>query len=190
MNYCYFFFKNLLLYTTRINMQTQYRQIYVQMQADSVVQIRRHLLTSVLRHEERDTSLKSLSLSYYVNNTPNVRHISWCFRFQFIFAGWDQKNVTAAATAKNSTVCFHGPMSTFNSMVGLLNTMVGPQLLNTMVGPQLTWFFKSLNLSPSLLDKTSSTLQLHFLSWVYYDNGDCHILCARKLHQLTTHLNS
>ena len=27
-------------------------------------------------HEKRDTILKSLSLSYYANNTPNVRHIS------------------------------------------------------------------------------------------------------------------
>ena len=35
--------------------------------------------------------------------TPqNVRHISWCFRSQFIFAGRDLQNLTAAATVENS----------------------------------------------------------------------------------------
>ena len=44
---------------------------------------------------------------------------------------------------------------------------------------QLT-LFKILRFSgPSLPGMTSSTLQSHFLSGVYYDNGDCHILCAR-----------
>ena len=34
-------------------------------------------------------------------------------------------------------------------------------------------------LSLSLLGMMSSTLQPHFLSGVYYDNGDCHILCMQ-----------
>ena len=60
----------------------------------------------------RETILKCLSLLYYANNTHNVRHISWCFRSQFIFASRDPKNLTAAVTAENSTVCLHRPMST------------------------------------------------------------------------------
>ena len=67
----------------------------------------------------------------YANNTPNVRHISWCFRSQFVFAGWDPKNLTA--TTENSNICLHGPVSTFNSMVGI-------QILHTMVGTQLHLF--------------------------------------------------
>ena len=50
-----------------------------------------------------------------------------------------------------STVCLHGPKSTFNFKFS----------------------------GPSLLDMTSFTLQPHFLSEVYYDNGNCHTLCAR-----------
>ena len=68
-----------------------------------------------------------------------------------------------------------------NIIVGLqlLHTMVGTQLLHTMVGTQLL-FSKILQiLSPSLPGMTSSTLQSRFLSGAYYDNGDCHILCAR-----------
>ena len=48
--------------------------------------------------------------------------------------------------------------------------------------PQLsTWlFFKILKFSgPSLPSMTSSTLQPISCLEVYYDNGDCHILCAR-----------
>ena len=84
----------------------------------------------------------------------------------------------------------------------LLTIMVGPQLLTIMVGPQLqlsasmsdnptvglhglmstfNWlFFKIFKFSgTSLPGMTSFTLQPHFLSGVYYDNCDCHILCVR-----------
>ena len=40
-------------------------------------------------------------------------------------------------------------------------------------------FSKSSNSGPSLPGMTSSTLQLISCLGVYYDNGDCHILCAR-----------
>ena len=63
------------------------------------------LLSSVLWHEERDTILKSLSWSYYANPTPNFWHITWCFRSQFIFTGWEPKNFTTATTIENSTLC-------------------------------------------------------------------------------------
>ena len=72
--------------------------------------------------------------------------------------------------------------------IQLLNTMIGTQHLNTMVGPNFStpWpelnciFFKIFQIFiPSLLGITSSTLKPHFLSGVYYDNGNCHILCAR-----------
>ena len=59
--------------------------------------------------------------------------------------------------AESPSSRLHGPMSTFN------------------------WtFIKILKFSgPSPPGMTSSTHQPHFLSWVYYDNGDCHILCER-----------
>ena len=85
-----------------------------------------------------------------------------------------------------------------------LNTMVGTQLdptmvLNIIVGPQLqltasmadnptvflhgsksnpNWlFFKSFKFSEPSLPGIHTPA--HFLSRVYYDNCDCHILCAR-----------
>ena len=97
----------------------------------------------------RETILKSLSWSYYTNNTPNVWNISWCFRSQFIFAGWDPKNLTATATAENSTVCLHDSMPIFNSMVGL-------QLLNTMVRPSFSTSWSDPNFSTPWSDPTCS----------------------------------
>ena len=92
----------------------------------------------------------------------------------------------------------------FNAMVGpqLLHIIVGPQLLTIMVGTQLllsaieadnptlslhrpkstpNWhFFKIFKFwGPSLPGMTSFTFQHHFPSGVYYDNCDCHIICAR-----------
>ena len=90
-----------------------------------------------------------------------------------------------------------------NTMVGprLLNIIVGPnfspswsdpnfnclpqwqttQLSVYIVQTQLpTDSFKILKFSgPSLPGMTSFTVQPHFLSGVYYDNFDCHIVCVR-----------
>ena len=72
----------------------------------------------------------------------------------FNFRLYDRNSILSATEAENSTACFHGPMSTPNWL-----------------------FFKILKFSwPSLLGMTSSTLQPHILSGVYYDNSDCHIL--------------
>ena len=109
--------------------------------------------------------------NYTMLTTPsNVRHISWCFRSQFIFAGRNLKKLTAAATAENLTVCLIGLMSTFN---GRTSTSQHHGRNSTDV------IFKIFQiLSPSLLGMMSSTLQPHFLFGVYYENSDCHILCA------------
>ena len=50
---------------------------------------------------------------YYADPT-NAWRILWCIRSQFISAGQDPKNLTAAATVENSTVCLYGPISTPN----------------------------------------------------------------------------
>ena len=65
-----------------------------------------------------------------------------------------------------------------NSIVGpqLLNTMVGRHLLHTMVGTILNLFQYLPNYQP--VSSGHDVIQPHFLSGVYYDNGDCHILCA------------
>ena len=163
----------------------------MQIQADSILQVWTHSLTSDFSSSirgERHNSLKSF-VSYYSNNTLNIRHISWCFRSQFIFAGRDPKNLTVAAMVENSMLWQRTPFSAPMAEVQLsacmvrsqiLNCIVRPQLLNTMVVPQLNLFFKFFQiLSPSLPSMISSTLQPNFLSGVYYDNGDCHILCVR-----------
>ena len=147
--------------------------------------------TSVLPHEERDTILIMLTI-------PNARHISWCFRSQFIFSGRNPQNLTAAATVENSNLWQRSPSSAPMAATQLSGCMVQSQ-------PSTAWsdfnfstpwsdpnfstpwselscrdFFKIFqNLIPSPLGMTSSTLQPHFLSGVYYDNSDGHILCAR-----------
>ena len=76
------------------------------------------------------------------------------------------------------------------------NCLVRPQLLTIMVGPQLQLFAsmadnptvcqlptdpfsKSSNSQDHRFRAWRNSLQPHFLSGVYYDNCDCHILCAR-----------
>ena len=67
-----------------------------------------------------------------------------------------QLHLSASVTDKPS-VCLHDPKSTTNWL-----------------------FFKIFKFSrPSLPSMTSFTLQSHFLSGIYYDNCDCHIICAR-----------
>ena len=144
-----------------------------------------NFLTSVIRHEERDTILKGLSQSYYANNTANVRHITLCFWSRFIFIVWDLQNLTAAATvenltlwqrtpfsapmAENSTICLLGPMSTFNWLI-----------------------FKILKFSAHLFwawrhPHSSLIFCLRFIMTMVIVTSFVH---KRKLHQLTTHLNS
>ena len=133
---------DVLLYTIRIHIQKQ-----ANTNAGGLCCFRFerfiNFLTSVLWHKARDT--------IFIMLTPSQR-AAHLVVFK-IFVGRDPKILTAAAAAtvekstlchngRNSIVCLHGPMSTFN------------------------WrFFKILNVSgPSLSDMTSSILQPHFLS--------------------------
>ena len=118
-----------------------------------------NFLTSVLQHEERDTILTILTI---LSDPTNTLCILWCLRSLLVEIWKTQLHL------QNPTLNFqlNGSNSTFACMVQCqLSTDVFFQ------NPQI--------LSPSLLGMTSSTLQPHFLSGVYYDNGDCHILCAR-----------
>ena len=99
---------------------------------------------------------------FYADLTPNVRHISWCLRSLSVDI---RKNPTTSSTAQ-SQLQLNG--RELNSLPTWFN-----------VNPQLPLFQNPQILSPSLLSMTSSTLQSQLLSGVYYDNGDCHILCAR-----------
>ena len=114
------------------------------------------------------------------------------------------RNPTLYPNGRNSTIVFPGltskyqlhgrtPTSKHYCRTQLLTIMVGTQLQLSAIdadnptvylhGPMSTpnWlFFKIFKFSgPSLPGMTSSTLQHHFLSGVYYDNCDCRILCAR-----------
>ena len=82
---------------------------------------------------------------------------SWCFRSQFIFAGRDLQNLTAAARVKNSTLWqrtpFSAPMAEAQLSICMvqsqfLNSMVRLQLLNTMVETQLNLFQNLPNSQP------------------------------------------
>ena len=107
----------------------------------------------------KETILTMLTI---LSDPTNTRHIPWCLRSLSVETCKTQLHLQRPRTqlcpnGRNSTVCLHGLISTSNWL-----------------------FFKILKfLGPSLLGMTSSTLQPHFLSGVYYDNGDCHILCVR-----------
>ena len=79
---------------------------------------------------------------------------------------------------RNPNSQHHGRTQLLNTMVGtqILNTRVRTQLLKIIVGPQLNLFKKSSKFSAHLFQAWR-----HPHSGVYYDNGECHILCARVL---------
>ena len=156
----------------------------MQKQADSVVSGTNAFINFWLRlfntRRERHNS-------YYANHPQRSAHL---VEFK-ISVGRDPKILIAAATEENSTTRLHGR----NSSLDLHSQMSTPQLYASMAknsllclhGP-ISTLFKILKFSgPSLLGMTSSTLQPYFLSGVYYDNGDRHILC--KLYPMTVHLN-
>ena len=58
------------------------------------------LLSSVLRHEERDTQFLKVFHIILCKQNSNARHISWSFR-SFIFAGQDPKNLTICLNDRN-----------------------------------------------------------------------------------------
>ena len=86
---------------------------------------------------------------------PKVRCILSCLRYQFISAGRDPKNLTAAATVENSTLCFNGRNP----------TDVFPKSLNSQ--DHLFWVWRH-----------SHSSLISCLGFII-TNGDCHILCAR-----------
>ena len=124
------------------------------------IQINRQLRcsgTNVLLTSDFSSSTRGVRHnSYYANNTPKIRHISWS-NLNFSTPQVGPQLQLSASVADNPTVCLYGPKSTPNRP-----------------------FFKIIRFSrPSLPGMTSFTLQPYFLSGVYYDNCDCHILCAR-----------
>ena len=121
-------------------------------------QVRTVLLTSNFG----SSTLGERHNSYHANHSKRAAHLV-LFK---ISVGKDSKNPTTSSTAQ----------------IQLYASTAGTQLSVSMVQSQhLNWlFFKILKFSgPSLPGMTSSIFQPHFLSGVYYDNGDCHILIAR-----------
>ena len=165
--------------------------------------LRTFLLTSDFSSSTRGERqfLKKSFVSYNANNTPNVRHISWCFRSQFIFAGRDPKKLNRRRNGRKLNLMAETQLSAcmvqsqiLNSMVGpqLLNTNVQPQLLNTMVGLQLNLFSKSSTFFAHLFwgwrhPHSSSISSLGFIIKMVIVISFAH---ERKLYQWTTHLNS
>ena len=147
-------------------------------------------------------------MSYYANNTPNVRHISWCFRSQFILSGPEKlnrnrnvrklnsvaKNSILCPNVRNSVVYQHGPISN-PQLHGRIPTSQHYDRTSTSQHPgrnSTESFFKIFQiLSPSLLGMTSSPLQPHFcLGFIMTMVIVISFVHERKLHQLTIHLNS
>ena len=82
-----------------------------------------------------------------------------------------------------STACLHGPSRQptrpvlIRQPTGLVSSKLPTRLVHSRDPGRV--FQSTQILSPSLPVMTSFTLQPHFLSGVYYDNCDCHILCTR-----------
>ena len=125
------------------------------------------------------------------------------------------ENSILCPSGRNSIVCLYGSISisqltwflkssTTRSGFNLSTPWLDPNFSTPWSDPNLStpwsdpnfstpwsdlnWiFFKIFQiLRPSILGMTSSTLKPHFLSGVYYDNGDCHILCVNCTNWLHT----
>ena len=140
------------------NSNTMHKFIYSQIQmhntgenkytGDSVVQVRTvyKLLTSVLRHVERERILTMLTI---LSDSTNAWRILRCLRS------------LSVEICKTPTTCFNG--RELNSLCPNrreLNCLPTWSIVNR----KLSLFKNPQILSPSFLGTTSSTLQLHFLS--------------------------
>ena len=81
------------------------------------------LLSLVFRHEERHVIHNHTMLT----PIPNVRHISWCFRSQFISTGRDPKNSTLRLNGRIPN--YSTPWSNLNFQLALFQN---PQILRTI----------------------------------------------------------
>ena len=143
--------------------------------ADSVVQVRMVSLTS----DFSSSTWGERHNSYYADLTMLIP-LTTFMEFKISF-GRDPKNPTTSSTAQSQLqlngreLNFLPIWSDFNFLIPCSDPNFSTQRSD------LNWtFFKIFQiLSPSLLGMTSSTIQPHFLSGVHYENGDCHILCAR-----------
>ena len=138
-------------------------------QANTVVQARIHLLISWLRFFDKR---RETHFCYFADHTiwpHQQRRILRCLRSLSIEIRKPQ---------------LHLQWSKSNSQLKLNSLGPNGRELNYLptrsnVNLQLT-LFKILKFTRLfLLGMTSSTLLPHFLSGDYYDYGDCHILCAR-----------
>ena len=141
----------------------------------------------------RETILKSLLYHTMLTTSFNGQNPTLCPN------GRNSTVVSHGPTLKSHLPGWT-PTSQHHCWTQILNIIVGPnfspswsdpnfnclplrqttQQSGNIVQSQLpTLFFKIFKFSgPSLLGITSFTLQPHFLSGIYYDNYDCHILCA------------
>ena len=123
------------------------------------------LLTSDFGSSTRgETQFLKVFRNHTMLTTPqNVQHISWS-NLNFS-TPWSDPTSHHHGRTPTSTVCLNGRE---------LNCLPTWSKVNSRL------FFKIFKFSEPLLPgMTSFTLQLHFLFGVYYDNCDCHILCAR-----------
>ena len=104
----------------------------------------------------RETRFLKVFRNHTTLTTPQVSHISLCFRSQFIFAGRHPENLTTAATVENLIQWQRTQFSAQIAETQLSACIVQSRILNCWVfqNPQI--------LSPSLLGLTSSSLQPHF----------------------------
>ena len=132
-----------------------------------------YFLSSVLQHVERDTILTMLTI---LSDPTNTQPILYCLRSlpaeicktpTTCLNG--RELISLCPSGRDSIVCLHGPIS---------NPQLHGQISTSQHhGRNSTESFSKILqiLGPSLPGMTSFTLQPHFLSGFYYDNGDCHI---------------
>ena len=142
-----------------------------------------------------DTKRETQFLKVFCNHTmlttppPNVRHISWSFRSQFVSAGRDQKNSTVCLNVRNPNYSTPWQRTQFSACMvqsQILNCNCLPQWQRSQLSAymvqiqlQLPYFSKFSNSQPISSGHDIIHTPAHFLSGVYYDNSDCQILCSR-----------
>ena len=100
----------------------------------------------------------------YADPTPNVRYISWCLRF-------------LSVEIRKTQLHLQWSKSIFQLFGRELNYLPAWSNVN------FHWLFFQ---NPQILRTISSgndviNTPAPFSVWSFYDNGDCHILCARSL---------
>ena len=142
-------------------------------------------LTSVLRHEERHTILTMLAMLSDTTNVQRLWYLSVEIRKIPITSSTVENTILYApltetqwSNLKSSTAWSDSNFDCLHT-VGLSASMADNPTVCSTINSKLPLFQNLQILRTITSEHDVIHTQPHFLSGVYYDNCDCHILCVR-----------